>query len=1070
MSVLCDEVVEEELEKLIILCTDVDGKKPHGNLKTKEGLVRSILEKAKKEGKFDKLRAKPGFFCQEICMGSSAKCAKHSPRQRKNSKISGASHLDSDPKMRSDAKVEGRIETPGKKEVLICQRICESGKQCTNQRKGEKYCGIHDKCKFHHDISNRCTFKVLKDSKYCERHENTKDEDDNVEGKIESPAKKGDRRICQGIRHKDNEQCISPATNQRGTYCGHHKKQDPDYDKSAFEELENKYQGGFLNRNDKVIPVETIDELDRFIVAKYQIVKESNSVLNWLKKTTSLAKPTTRDVVLIVYEAGIIIEYTDPNENRSFEIHSSGNLSNIKYWKEEKKNKQISTILNIDIKGNGKSFICPGNTAEEICDLLTSRIKGCNGDSVKLKKLRDEFKKGTYRSKSKVNPVAPVAEKSEPPEPKESKKEKENGRKVKNSNSPEVQVKVKTEPEPELSVPVVVASGSPFDYWFSQIKAAADEAGEGFLDSEKEEAFEARKAKIITCLFRKNTNTKKKGSEDWFTEKLTFEDEEHGQYAWWGKVRKQRDGRPIGYKDDLEKFHIRLAELVYNATDLSSVAAETNEPQTKYIMEEEEDGDEAEEDASKLVNAVSVLKAEPAETKIPIENTKSKSPEVEPESGSGVRPYRQWLDEVKEWADEAEKKCAHKSGCNDNDITVHDRAHARNMFLKGELGFDKNGIKERGGDDHAGRGMHSFESEEFKDDDGNYFWGHNADRRERKIGNKEDLAAFASELDELLQVRFAPKKEKRADGKCKFAHFENTRPAWSKQLLDACWDKMKTGKLYKAWKDSFRTESDQNPAVPNFVNDTTGFANPDECLFRVDMYGNVVSRPGKVQHRAVCSVEIDHVFPWSRGGMSYAGNDKTRAIANVEAVAWMANQRKNDKFLHGPLYLTGWCGENASKEERLDNGLSVNQFIALWKYIHSINETKKSTTRAAELVDSPGGKTLIDNLTKKNYGKNSWERISKLLSSLPCGIEEENTISLGKRLEFALNINVNMIGDQQGSVEDLLSMSALNQIQKKFKSQGESEQFNKALKTFMYQAVEAMINPNPNEANEANEE
>ena len=80
---------------------------------------------------------------------------------------------------------------------------------------------------------------------------------------------------------------------------------------------------------------------------------------------------------------------------------------------------------------------------------------------------------------------------------------------------------------------------------------------------------------------------------------------------------------------------------------------------------------------------------------------------------------------------------------------------------------------------------------------------------------------------------------------------------------------------------------------------------------RCDPYGNIVSRDAKSE--SLCAFELDHVFPWSRGGLSVP--------ANFMAVHFGANRHvKRSKV------------RNAMTEEEVESmqtGLSVEQFLEL---------------------------------------------------------------------------------------------------------------------------------------------
>ncbi|KAK9866605.1 hypothetical protein WJX84_009021 [Apatococcus fuscideae] len=95
-------------------------------------------------------------------------------------------------------------------------------------------------------------------------------------------------------------------------------------------------------------------------------------------------------------------------------------------------------------------------------------------------------------------------------------------------------------------------------------------------------------------------------------------------------------------------------------------------------------------------------------------------------------------------------------------------------------------------------------------------------------------------------------------------------------------------------------------------------------LFRCDAYGNVVSI--QASGSAVCAFEADHIFPWSRGGLSVS--------ANLMAVHWGANRFvKNAKI---PNALTD------AEVERLQCGLSVQIFLHMYSKRSHVPRTKLS--------------------------------------------------------------------------------------------------------------------------------
>lgn len=83
--------------------------------------------------------------------------------------------------------------------------------------------------------------------------------------------------------------------------------------------------------------------------------------------------------------------------------------------------------------------------------------------------------------------------------------------------------------------------------------------------------------------------------------------------------------------------------------------------------------------------------------------------------------------------------------------------------------------------------------------------------------------------------------------------------------------------------------------------------------FRLDPYGNVVALAA--QHGAVCAFDVDHVFPWSRGGRS--------VDANFAAVQWYANEGvKRDQILAAACAQPGFV-------EDMCCGLRLPQLLAL---------------------------------------------------------------------------------------------------------------------------------------------
>lgn len=89
-------------------------------------------------------------------------------------------------------------------------------------------------------------------------------------------------------------------------------------------------------------------------------------------------------------------------------------------------------------------------------------------------------------------------------------------------------------------------------------------------------------------------------------------------------------------------------------------------------------------------------------------------------------------------------------------------------------------------------------------------------------------------------------------------------------------------------------------------------------LYRLDRYGNVVSILASPKD-SICGFQVDHIFPWSRGGLTVDNN--------LAAVHWKANEQvKNDALLNAnELHeASGKC-----LATRMMVGLSIEQFLGL---------------------------------------------------------------------------------------------------------------------------------------------
>lgn len=103
----------------------------------------------------------------------------------------------------------------------------------------------------------------------------------------------------------------------------------------------------------------------------------------------------------------------------------------------------------------------------------------------------------------------------------------------------------------------------------------------------------------------------------------------------------------------------------------------------------------------------------------------------------------------------------------------------------------------------------------------------------------------------------------------------------------------------RCWRDLFLYEATDR--IPKKWRDT----------FRVDPYGNVVALEATML--AACAFEVDHIFPWCRGGLSVP--------VNFVALYWGANRHvKSDRIPNS---------FSAETINRMQCGLSVENFLEL---------------------------------------------------------------------------------------------------------------------------------------------
>ena len=187
---------------------------------------------------------------------------------------------------------------------------------------------------------------------------------------------------------------------------------------------------------------------------------------------------------------------------------------------------------------------------------------------------------------------------------------------------------------------------------------------------------------------------------------------------------------------------------------------------------------------------------------------------------------------------------------------------------------------------------------------------------------REEFDDWAQTLEETYPVRY--------DGKNRLHPSETLsyRNTQCQKERDACWDTLDRRAIEIAWKQ----------AMPGTV--------PIESVkyFRVDAFGNVVSDRNRTGSKAVCAFDVDHVFPWSRGGCSRRGN--------FAGLYWGANVLKKDKLIQGAELSPQPClgddragsagsARGGGAARGLQVGLSVEMFIALFRHSRDISTSRQ---------------------------------------------------------------------------------------------------------------------------------
>ncbi len=180
-----------------------------------------------------------------------------------------------------------------------------------------------------------------------------------------------------------------------------------------------------------------------------------------------------------------------------------------------------------------------------------------------------------------------------------------------------------------------------------------------------------------------------------------------------------------------------------------------------------------------------------------------------------------------------------------------------------------------------------------------------------KIGSLDEYKTWAAALEKKYPKYQSLDKKKHW---CETVQYR-TKQCMQMQARDGCWNKLDRDTLGKVWKD--RT----NEKMPSRLED----------LFRIDMFNNVVMNG--CSPKAVCAWEVDHIFPWARGGCSVQ--------TNFAGVQWVTNNKKRDKIIQG-MDLGPEC---ASK---LQVGLSPDAFVTLFMFCEQVLPHTRQNVRALQ--------------------------------------------------------------------------------------------------------------------------
>ena len=213
-------------------------------------------------------------------------------------------------------------------------------------------------------------------------------------------------------------------------------------------------------------------------------------------------------------------------------------------------------------------------------------------------------------------------------------------------------------------------------------------------------------------------------------------------------------------------------------------------------------------------------------------------------------------------------------------------------------------------------------------------------------------------------------------------------------------------------------------------------------LFRLDMYGNVVSIEANT-FGALTYFDVDHLFPWSRGGRSVQ--------ANFAAVHYGANRwAKSDKLIP-----TLNCREGERvRENNCLRGISRTQFYNLFEYAFSVvgcdNHTNAKGRNKSLLERSDRNKMLhiaIDVAEWLTHGSYAMEKKDKeqIDAKQPVFFGRSNR-GQGHHLDLLRNERKERVESTQASPHDEMKYGLVSDFQVAVGHTTEGEQLYKILK------------------------